>query len=54
MKKIWTLVIAAAALMIPVGQAFGEGAPMLLSYQGYMADSLGNPVEGQWTVTFAF
>lgn len=28
--------------------------PSVLSYQGYLTDSVGNPVTGDWTMTFSF
>ncbi len=54
MKGRLALAISAAMLaslaMLPL--AAQAAAPAALSYQGFLTDSVGNPVTGTWTVTF--
>ncbi len=48
MRRILLIV---ALMMLPTLQA-RAAAPAALSYQGFLTDSVGNPVTGTWTVTF--
>ena len=43
--------VAALLLLLPALPA-AASAPAALSYQGFLTDSVGNPVTGTWTVTF--
>ena len=54
MRKISALMIAATSALVLLGTAGPARAevPFVLSYQGYLTDSVGNPVTGDWTVTF--
>ncbi len=52
MKARMALAIAAALLVGVVAQPASAAAPAALSYQGFLTDSVGNPVTGTWTVTF--
>jgi hypothetical protein len=40
-------------LVLWIGTASAE-VPAAFSYQGYLTDSVGNPVSGEWTITFSF
>jgi hypothetical protein len=46
--------VVAAILVCGVPCAAFAGAPELLSYQGYLTDAVGNPVTGEWTISFSF
>ena len=46
-----TAVALLASIVVPTSTAYGA-APAALSYQGFLTDSVGNPVTGTWTVTF--
>ena len=43
--------LLACFIVVPASTAYGA-APAALSYQGFLTDSVGNPVSGTWTVTF--
>jgi len=43
--------LAALAVVGSSGTAFAE-VPYMLTYQGYLTDAVGNPVTGDWTITF--
>ncbi len=46
-KTIWLM-----ALLVMVSLPAHASAPAALSYQGFLTDSVGNPVSGTWTITF--
>ncbi len=46
------LAIVAVALSCFIPYSAQASAPAALSYQGFLTDSVGNPVTGTWTVTF--
>ena len=52
MKAKLVLAITVALLVGVVAQPASAAAPAALSYQGFLTDSVGNPVTGTWTVTF--
>ena len=43
--------ISALLVLAAAPAAYAEAPPML-SYQGFLTDSVGNPVSGEWTLTF--
>jgi hypothetical protein len=47
-----TMAALLSFLALPAPSA-NAAAPAALSYQGFLTDSVGNPVTGTWTVTFA-
>ena len=49
MRRI-SLLAALMTLLVPLSAS--AAAPAALSYQGFLTDSVGNPVTGTWTVTF--
>jgi len=52
MKRIAAAFSLFSILFLTSTPALAE-VPMRLSYQGYLTDSVGNPVTGTWTITFS-
>ncbi|MBM4355266.1 MAG: hypothetical protein FJ109_16020, partial [Deltaproteobacteria bacterium] len=52
LKRLSSVAVLAALLLAFCASAAAEVPPML-SYQGFLTDAVGNPVTGDWTVTFA-
>ena len=51
MTRRCLLIIVAFVALAAAPAAYAE-APPVLSYQGFLTDSVGNPVTGEWTLTF--
>ena len=52
MKSSFLTTTAAMAVLFVLAGPVSAEVPFVLSYQGYLTDSVGNPVTGDWTVTF--
>ncbi len=49
---MWAAIVI-GSLVVAVPQAVAE-VPLTLSYQGFLTDAVGNPVTGEWTLSFSF